>query len=174
MHAWAIESHAERTLLRCRPATWVGRCRSATGLSSLALRRDGKLLAVGDRTGTVTLFDTHGTKVLGTDQTSRAEKSENLLLAMAFSPDGHDLAVGSQQGTISLWSVAQPTRPRLRLRLPGHRGLVTNLAFDAQGQRLASATDRDPLVEVWDLELIQQELARLGLARLRSTFPATA
>ena len=86
------------------------------------------------------------------------------MLALAFSPDGQDLAVGSQQGTISIWSVAQPTKPRLRFRLPGHRGIVTNLAFDAQGQRLASATGIDPLVEVWDLELIQQELARLELA----------
>ncbi len=81
---------------------------------------------------------------------------------MAFSPDGGYLAVGSQQGTISLWSVAQPARAAVFVRLPGHRGLVTNLVFDAKGRRMASA-GRDALVEVWDLEAIRRELSRLGL-----------
>ncbi len=162
-HAWAIESHAERAPAQVQARDLGWSLQTTDWASSLALRRDGKLLAVGDRAGTVTLIDTHGPKVLALIKPSSGEV-ESLLLAVAFSPDGHDLAVGSQPGTISIWSVAQPTRPRLRLRLPGHKGLVTNLAFDAQGQRLASATDRDPLVEVWDLELIQQELARMGLA----------
>ncbi len=163
MHAWAIESGAEgpEAQVQARDLGWS--LQTTDGASSLSLRRDGKLLAVGDRAGTVTLFDTDGPSVLERIKPSSGEV-ESLLLAIAFSPDGHDLAVGSQPGTISIWSVAQPTRPRLRLRLPGHKGLVTNLAFDPQGQRLASATGTDPLVEVWDLELIQQELARLGLA----------
>ena len=124
------------------------------GASSLALRRDGKLLAVGDRAGTVTLLDTDRPRVIERIKPLSGEV-ESLVLALAFSPNGQDLAVGSQLGTISIWSVVQPTKPRLRFRLPGHRGLVTNLAFDPQGQRLASATasiDR-ALVEVWDLEL---------------------
>jgi WD40 repeat protein len=84
--------------------------------------------------------------------------------ALAFSPDGHTLATGSHQGSISLYSVASPAQPRLRLRLPGHRGFVNSLVFDAPGTRLASASGTDTLVEVWDLDLIGRELSRLGLA----------
>jgi serine/threonine protein kinase/WD40 repeat protein len=164
MHAWAIEGRAEGPdgqVLQARDLGWS--LQLSDGAFSLTLRRDGKLLAVGDRAGTVTLFDTDGPRVLARIKPASGEV-ESHVLAIAFSPDGHDLAVGSQPGTISIWSVAQPTRPRLRLRLPGHKGLVTNLAFDSQGQRLASATaSSDPLVEVWDLVLIQQELAGLGL-----------
>jgi len=83
---------------------------------------------------------------------------------MAFSPDGRDLAVGSPQGKISLWSVASPKQPHLRLNLPGHRGTNSLLVFDSQGRRLATAGSADPLVEVWDLDLLQRELIRLGLA----------
>jgi hypothetical protein len=51
------------------------------------------------------------------------------------------------------------------LHLPGHRtGITRLLAFDSQGRRLASAQFGDPLVEIWDLELFQRELTRLGLA----------
>ena len=86
---------------------------------------------------------------------------ENFWLAMAFSPDGQNLAIGSAEGTISLWSVAQPNQPRLRFHLPGHRGTITSLVFDTQGRRLASA-GTDPLVEVWDLDLIVRELIAWG------------
>jgi serine/threonine protein kinase/WD40 repeat protein len=165
LHAWAIEGTADgpraRSQVQARALDLAAPLAEAA--SSLALRRDGAVLAVGDRAGTVTLIDTRTRRVLERIKPSSGEV-ESLVLALAFSPDGHDLAVGSQQGTISIWAVARPARPRLRLRLPGHKGLVTNLVFDPQGRRLASATGFDPLVEVWDLELIQRELLRLNLA----------
>ena len=90
--------------------------------------------------------------------------SDNPWLAMTFSPDGRSLAIGSMEGTISLWSVSQPRKPQLRFHLPGHLSPITSLAFDTQNRRLASA-GTDPLVEVWDLELLDRELHRLGLAQ---------
>jgi len=161
LHAWAIESTSEAPQAQARELDWG--VPLAEGASSLALRRDGAVLAVGDRSGTVTLLDTTRQTVLERIKPSSGE-AESLLLALAFSPDGRDLAVGSQQGSISIWSIAQPKEARLRLRLPGHRGLVTSLVFDPQGRRLVSAAGIDPLVEVWDLDLLQRELMRLGLA----------
>jgi eukaryotic-like serine/threonine-protein kinase len=111
---------------------------------------------------TVRLIDTSARRVVGTIQPLNRD-SENPWLAMAFSPDGQSLAIGSSEGTISLWSIAQPRQPKLRFHLPGHRGPITNLAFDSQNRRLASA-GTDPLVEVWDLELLDRDLVRLGLA----------
>jgi WD40 repeat protein len=120
-------------------------------------------LAVGDRTGTVSLVDTAARRVIGTIQPLNGD-SDNPWLAMAFSPDGRSLAIGSQEGTISLWSVSQPRKPQLRFHLPGHLSPITSLAFDTQNRRLASA-GMDPLVEVWDLEMLDRELHRLGLAQ---------
>ncbi len=131
-------------------------------LSSLALRRDGAVLAVGDREGTVTLIETGRLAILGTFRPSPGEPT-GVIPSLAFSPEGRTLAVGSLQGTISLQDVSRPASPRLWLRLPGHRGMVTNLVFDDQGARLASLAISDPMVEVWDLDLIARELDRLGL-----------
>jgi WD40 repeat protein len=129
---------------------------------SSALGRDGKLLAVADRTGQVALLDASKLVVVATLRSGK-EPETFLPTALAFSPDGTELAVGSQQGTISLWSIAKPARPQLRLHLPGHRAYVANLVYDPRARRLASATF-DPIVEVWDLEAIDRELFRLRLA----------
>ncbi len=132
------------------------------GVMNIALRPDGQVLAVGERSGQVTLLDTTSFAVLGSLRETGKDQ-ENLWRSLAFSPDGNELAVGSQQGTISLWSVQQPTRPLLHLHLSGHRGWVNNLVFDSHGRRLACSSF-DPTVEVWDLEAIDRELLRLKLA----------
>jgi WD40 repeat protein len=137
---------------------------SLDGLTNLALRPDGALLAIGDRAGVVTLIDTVRHSIVGSIR-SFNDEAASMMLALTFSPDGRTLAVGSQQGAIALYSVHPPTRPRLRLKLPGHHGLVTHVVFDASGTRLASVSLADPpLVEVWELELIARDLAGLGLA----------
>jgi WD40 repeat protein len=133
------------------------------GFICLALRPDGGLLAVGDRSGNVTLLDTARLRVVGAIKPVDHE-AEGSIFAMAFSPDGRTLAVGAPQGQIFLWSVADVRSPRLGLRLPGQRGLIAGLAFDPQGHCLASAAGFEALVEIWDLDLLKRELARLGLA----------
>jgi len=135
------------------------------GLNRLALRPDGALLAIGDRTGTVTLLDTVRLSILG--RVKPPSDAEGLLFALAFSPDGRQLAVGSPQGQIFLWSVDNPSRPQLVLRLPGQRGMVTSVVFDPRGQRLASSSSAgiDSMIEIWNLELIERELTRLGFSR---------
>jgi len=135
------------------------------GLNRLALRPDGALLAIGDRTGTVTLLDTVRLSILG--RVKPPSDAEGLLFALAFSPDGRQLAVGSPQGQIFLWSVANPLLPQLVLRLPGQRGMVTSVVFDPSGQRLASSSSAgiDSMIEIWNLELIERELIRLGFSR---------
>jgi len=68
--------------------------------------------------------------------------------------------VGTQQGLIDVWSLDHLSAPQIRL--PGHRGNVKSLAFDTRGRHLASGgTDRT--VEIWDLDVIRDELGRLGL-----------
>jgi WD40 repeat protein len=129
----------------------------------VTLRPDGTILAVVEPTQ-VTLIDAHSLQPICV-LTEPGTPTENLFWStLAFSPDGRSLAVGSWQGTISLWSLDVPTRPRLKLHLPGHRGMVTNLTYDPRGRRLAIASRPDSIVEVWDLAVIETELVRLKLA----------
>jgi WD40 repeat protein len=132
-------------------------------LNNLALRPDGLLLAMGDRSGNVTLLDTASLRVVGRIEPG-GDEPRGMSFALAFSPDGRSLAVGSSQGQVLLWSVAKPSSPRIELRLPGQRGLITNVVFDNRGGRLASSSaGLEPMVEIWNLDVLRQELARLGL-----------
>ncbi|MFO0887863.1 MAG: protein kinase [Isosphaeraceae bacterium] len=134
--------------------------------TTLALRPDGAILALGDRSGHVTLLDTERLKVLGRLALADQESQGMFSPPIAFSPDGRRLAMGTTQGTIVLWNVENPRVPRVAMRLPGQRGLATNLAFDPQGQRLASSSSSagmESVVEIWNLDLLSRELARLGL-----------
>ena len=82
---------------------------------------------------------------------------------MSFSPDGRTLAAGSPQGQVFLWSIDNPRSPKLRFRLPGQRGPLSALGFDPDGRHLASCAAFETRVEIWDLELLDRELAALGL-----------
>jgi WD40 repeat protein len=162
LHVWDLVSRFEASRIEAHEVRWDPRL--TEGAISIALRGDGALLAVGDRKGTVSLIDTRTRRLAGKIDRLSTGDSESFLLAMAFSPDGESLAIGSTVGTISLWSVADPSRPSPRIHLPGHRGITNHLVFDTHGRRLASAGLSDPLIEIWDLDLINRELARLGLA----------
>jgi WD40 repeat protein len=159
LHVWALDSTSDGYQTRELPVT----AGLPEGLTSLALRPDGAILALGDRTGTVSFVDTRRRTVVSRIRPVGAE-ADGFVTALAFSPDGRDLAVGTQQGPILVWPASSPVPTEPRLSLPGHRGMISSLVFDPQGRRLASAGRTDPLVEVWDLELIQRELTRLGLA----------
>jgi eukaryotic-like serine/threonine-protein kinase len=160
LHAWAITRPSPSSPAQAVDLNWD--IPLGEGVIGIALRNDGALLAVGDSTGGVTLVDILSQRIVAKIPPLNQD-SDNFTLAMAFSPDGQNMAIGSPEGTISLWSVGQPKKPRLLFHLPGHRGVIFSLAYDPQNRRLASAGS-DPLVEVWDLELLQRELMRLGLA----------
>ena len=152
VHAWTLAGTKARSL----GWTDIPKDKDAT---TLALSPDGGVLAVGGRTGVVTLIDTAKGTTL-TRLTPLSGEGGGLVSSLAFSPAGNSLAVGTQQGQIDLWSVLGA--PTLLVRLPGHREIVTALAFDAPGRHLASAGDKT--VDVWNLDRIREEFARLGLA----------
>jgi len=132
--------------------------------STMALRPDGGLLALGDRYGRAALLDTQHLRIISRLTLPEQEMQGMMNWPLAFSPDGRRLAMRTSQGTIVLWDLSNPRSPRIALRLPGQRGFDTRLAFDALGHRLASSTARpEPVVEIWNLEHLDRELAQMGL-----------
>jgi WD40 repeat protein len=78
---------------------------------------------------------------------------------IAASPDGNYLAGLHSADTIALWDVR--TRNRVFL-FPPERNEIWSLAFDATGSKLGIGLS-DGGVAVWDLNVIDRELAKLNL-----------
>jgi WD40 repeat protein len=103
---------------------------------------DGNLLATAGVEG-ICLCDIHTGKEIRRLPISEGAVSESL----AFSPDGRMLAVGDNARQIRIWEIATGQE---RLRLEGHRGTPTCLAFDRACRILASGSN-DTTVLLWDL-----------------------
>jgi WD40 repeat protein len=114
------------------------------GLIVLAFAPDGTQLAIGDFSGSVTLWDTaHWLRLA----TVRAHAPGHRgTISLAFSPAGHVLATAnSLEATVRLWDTANS---RLLASLPA-TGHVNALGFSPDGARLAAA-QADGYVSVWD------------------------
>ncbi|MBK3580164.1 AAA family ATPase [Streptomyces sp. MBT65] len=142
------------TVLLWRPAgsgTPMARLatRSSEPVVSLALSRDGTLLAAGTPHGRVYLWNLsdpgHIPDPTGVDGHSGA------VTGLAFLGGTHRLAIGSDDGAVDVWSLTDWTLPALALKLAG-TGSKTGRALtaSADGSVLAAAGERGS-VTVWDL-----------------------
>ena len=84
------------------------------------------------------------------------EKAQNVS-CLALSEDGNWLAWGDQDGSLSLYHI--PTKETRQLS--AHYSAVSDLSFDAENQRFASA-GYDRMVQVWNLEELNQSPYRIN------------
>ncbi|MEV1072717.1 nSTAND1 domain-containing NTPase [Micromonospora parva] len=121
-----------------------------THSGAAALSPDGRILATGDRAGSVRLWnvaDPHRPTLLPRHLTAHTTTIQSL----AFSADGKLLAVGSSDTSVSLWSLTQPERPvQLTGNLPGPGNYVLSVALSPDGRVLA-AGGADNTVQLWDI-----------------------
>jgi WD40 repeat protein len=118
----------------------------------VAISPDSKVIASGDLSPAVTLWDREGGKEIRrlTGQTSR-------IWSVAFSPDGQRLASASADGSTVIWNVS--TGQSL-YTLSGHVGAVMSAVFSPDGKFVVSG-GADDTVRFWDAAT-GQNLETLG------------
>jgi len=123
------------------------------GPFSAAFSTDSRWIAVGSDhpVGEIRLWDLSTSPIspiqLGTSLSKR-------ISILAFSPKRHWLAVASEEDTvIHLWDVSKPGSMSKEIPLKAHRGVISALAFDADGARLASASS-DGTIRLWNFNTL--------------------
>jgi WD40 repeat protein len=108
---------------------------------SVAISPDGRMLATGNRAGTILLMHDNRTTML--------TGATKLIESIQFSPDGQAVAASSDDGFVHRWDLTDPARPR---RLPPLHsgGLAASIAFSPDGRSLAAASV-DHSVHRWDI-----------------------
>ncbi len=127
-------------------------CRGhARKVRSVAFRPDGQRLVTTSADGTVRQWDA----ATGQEALAPYERHIGDVVTAVYSPDGRWIASAGTDRTIRVWEAA--SRHDVAV-LHGHTGTVTDLAFTADGRRLASASQSgrqnftcDGTVRLWDV-----------------------
>jgi WD40 repeat protein/DNA-binding XRE family transcriptional regulator len=109
--------------------------------SSVALSRDGALLAAGTSTGQVWLW-----RVADRTLLARLEGQTSPIFEVALSANGNLVISGHGDGTVRLWEVSSGQQLAV---LEGHTGGVWGVALSADGHLLASGSP-DGTVRLWE------------------------
>jgi WD40 repeat protein len=109
--------------------------------SAVAFSHDDGLLAYGQITGELNLFDVSQSRSLRSLQTGSD------ISCIVFSPDDALLATGHGDGIVRLWEVAIG---KLKAELMGHELVINDLAFSRDGRTLLSAAN-DGTVRLWSV-----------------------
>ncbi|MEV6942461.1 hypothetical protein AB0N07_10730 [Streptomyces sp. NPDC051172] len=123
-------------------------------IGALAFAADGSLLAAGDQTGRVALWDRKVRQRSGILPSVFATLPENIgdavfgdtseaVSALAVSPDGGTLAVGGEAGSLQLWDIA--TQQPLGSPLTTSGEQIDTVAFSADGRTVYAGSAHVPL-----------------------------
>ncbi|MCX6049738.1 MAG: BTAD domain-containing putative transcriptional regulator [Chloroflexi bacterium] len=133
---WDVDASSDAQLVRHFATT-------PTRLRLVAYSRDGRIVAVGNRDGTVQLR-----QVATGETTLLLAVSTGSLVALAISEDGQMLATGSKEGQLYLWTLPAG---QLHQVIETKAGAIDALAFSSDGKLLAS-THWDRAVRLWTLD----------------------
>ncbi|MBD1848118.1 hypothetical protein H6F89_33135 [Cyanobacteria bacterium FACHB-63] len=110
---------------------------------SIDLSPDGRMMAVGDSSGNIYLWNISTTQLLAT-----FEGHVGWVWSVAFSPDSTLLVSGSTDSSVRVWSVENGQCLQV---FTDHQGGVRSVSFSPDGQQFASSSE-DKTVRLWNLQ----------------------
>jgi WD40 repeat protein len=122
-------------------------------LESVAVSPDNRMLAIGDRSQRIVLWNISTRKVV-----ARLKGHEGWVSALAFSPDGKTLYSGGLDQTVKLWDLGSykdvnrinAESIKVFATLKGHTGLISSIKCAADGKTVATVS-RDHTVKLWSI-----------------------
>jgi WD40 repeat protein/tRNA A-37 threonylcarbamoyl transferase component Bud32 len=109
---------------------------------AIAVRPDGRTVAIGRADGTVSLVDLRSQV-----EHSLSGRHSAAVNSLVFSPDGSTLATASADGTVIVWDVGSAAK---REELKAHTASVQTAAFSPDGRTLYTASF-DGTAIAWDM-----------------------
>lgn len=110
---------------------------------AVAFSPDSKLLAIGDFTGVIRVWE-----VTSTREILICRGHTNWVRSVVFSHEGKVLASSSNDQTVKLWDI---DTGRCLKTLQGHTDMVWSVAFSHESQILASGSD-DQTIKLWNIQ----------------------
>jgi len=143
-HRLASAGHSGRITLHNTSGGLETRVLPMTGqIEALAISPKGRFLAAGNNDGSIKLW--------ALDASAKAVTlpgAGNAVLALAFAPDGNRLAVSCVDQFIRIYNLEHPEQ--MPTVITGRSPRLRTLAFSKDGKHLASASDIDDAVRIWD------------------------
>jgi WD40 repeat protein len=90
---------------------------------------------------------------------------DTFIYDMAIDSEGKRLVLGEYQ-QMSLWDISEPMQPEQLSTRPGFSGYITHVTFDKNGTILASASEEDKTIMLWDLSDPRRLVPMYSLGRL--------
>jgi WD40 repeat protein/DNA-binding SARP family transcriptional activator len=131
----------------------------AAGEPRSAVSADGRLIAIGQYDGAISIVDARTLRRREPFPVVR----DGSISRIAFVPGSHLLVVGSNSGFLAL---VDADRGRVVRRLPGHRGFILTPGLSADGRLLVATGTDDDSVRLWSLPDGRQLGAPLRFPRM--------
>lgn len=117
--------------------------------TAVAVSPDGKLLATGDQSGSIRIWDLATTARLSS--ASPDQQHAGPVRDLCFRGDGLQLASCGEDGFVKLWNLSEPSLPpAICATLTGHAGAVDRVRYLPGGELLASCGS-DGSARIWNV-----------------------
>ena len=133
LHVYSVDGSSQNTLKGHSKA-----------ISALAVSKDGKKVASGDRAGKILLWD-WGTKNPSAKEITAHQGGVD---SLSFSPDASQLASAGRDDLVKTWNTSSAD---ILQTLKGHKNDVRGVVFAPDGLTIASA-GLDGTVKIWEIK----------------------